>query len=125
MATSGYAVPTREEALQREEWLDRRGDLSPGSVASAMTSASLNSVWSLFREQSPEEQALARLERQRIEIITNEEITEGEAEWLIDRLGRDGRITVNEQALITFLNKESPKIHPKLQEFVAKNAQAA
>ncbi len=125
MANSGYAVPTREEALRREEWLDRRGDLSPGSVASAMADASLSSIWSFFREQSPEEQALARLERQRIEIITNEEITEGEAEWLIERLGRDGRITANEQALIAFLFKESPKIHPKLQEFVARHAQAA
>lgn len=125
MGASGYSVPTREEALRREDWLDREGDFSPRAVASAMTVLSLTSLWPSLREQSPEERALARLERQRIEIITNEEITEGEAHWLVDRLGRDGGITPNEEALLAFLGRECPRIHPDLEALIAKRSSAA
>jgi hypothetical protein len=125
MATSGYAVPSREEALRREEWLDRRGDLSIGAIAKAMTELSLGSIWGSFQEQTPEERALARLERQRIEIITNEQITEGEAAWLAERFGRDGRMTANEAALLAFLKRESPHVHPALAELIDRTSVAA
>lgn len=125
MASSGYAVPTREEALRREEWLEQRGDLSPRAMAGAMTVLGLSNIWPLFREQSSEERALARLERQRIEIITNEEITEGEADWLIARLARDGEVTYNEEALLAFLNRESPKIPSSLADLIRKKSEAA
>ena len=125
MASSGYAVPTREEALHAETWLDSRGEAAPGSVFSKMITGSLTSVLSSYREQTAEERALARLERQRAEIVTNEIITEDEAEWLADRIGRDGILSANEKALIAFLHKESPKIHPLLAERVAKLADAA
>lgn len=125
MASSGYAVPTREKALHAESWLDSRGDLSLGKFYSKMISGSLTAVLSSYREQSPEERALARLERQRAEIVTNEMITEDEAEWLADRMGRDGILSANEKALIAFLHKESPKIHPLLAERVAKLSEAA
>lgn len=125
MASSGYAVPSREKALQSEAWLDSRDELAPGAFFSKMLSGSLTAVLTSYREQSPEEQALARLERQRVEIVTNEEITEDEANWLADRLGRDGKLNANEKALIEFLEKESPKIHPRLAERVAELAKAA
>lgn len=118
MGSSGYAVPSREEALQRDEWLDRRGDLGLAGMAGDVTCHSLSSIWSLFTEQSSEERALARLERQRIEIITSEEITEGEADWLAERLGRDGLLTDNELALLGFLNAEAPRLHPKLVQLL-------
>lgn len=125
MAASGYAVPTREEALRREAWLDSRGDLSLGSVLGGFVSDALGAVWGGYREQSAEERALARLERQRIEIVTNEHITEGEVAWLAERIGRDGRLTANESALIAYLRQESPKIDPALGELVARLSRAA
>ena len=125
MASSGYAVPSREKALHAETWLDTRGEVAPGALFNKMLSGSLSAVLSSYREQTPEERALVRLERQRAEIVTNEEITEEEAEWLADRIGRDGVLSANEKALITFLQKESPKIHPVLAERVAKLAKAA
>lgn len=125
MASSGYAVPTREKALHAESWLESRGDLAHGNFYSKMISGSLTAVLSSYREQSAEERALARLERQRAEIVTNEEITEDEAQWLADRMGRDGILSANERALIAFLHKESPKIHPLLAERVAKLSEAA
>ena len=78
MAASGQAVPTREEALRRDAWLmEAKGELSPLALLSAMVSSSIDAVRATYQEQSAEERALARLEQQRIEIITNEEITAG------------------------------------------------
>lgn len=125
LAASGYAPPSREEALRAETWLAGRGDLSPGALLKAMVTSSLSSVWDCYHGQSAEERALERLERQRIEIITNEQITEGEATWLAERISRDGRLSPTELALIGFLRKESPPLHPALSALVARFGAAA
>ena len=125
MAASGQAVPTREEALRRDAWLLDRGELSPQAVLSAMVTSSLDAVKDAYQEQSSEERALARLEHQRIEIITNEVITQAEAAWLCDRIGRDGRLSANEAALVAYLQRESPNIHPDLQAAMDRLAHAA
>ncbi len=124
LAASGYSPPSREEALRAEAWLKRRGELSAGRLLSAMVTASLASVWDSYAPQSPEERALARLERQRIEIITNEEITDGEASWLVDRLTRDNRLTPTELALLDYLGREATTLHPALAD-LARCAPAA
>ena len=125
MAASGQTVPTREEAMRRDAWFAERGELSPKSLIAAMVTSSIDAVRNAYQEQSSEERALARLEHQRIEIITNEVITQAEAGWLCERIGRDGRVTPNEAALIAYLKKESPKIHPDLQARVDRLAEAA
>ncbi|MGH1417322.1 MAG: hypothetical protein ACRBCJ_00515 [Hyphomicrobiaceae bacterium] len=125
MAHSGYAVPSREAALRSEAWLESRGELSLGGIMKAAVTKGLNGVMTAYREQSSEERAMARLERQRIEIITHEEITETEADWLIKRLDRDGVLTINEEALVDYITNESHKVHPKLVDFVAKFRRAA
>lgn len=122
LAGSGYAVPSREEALRREVWLESRGDLSIGAVVDAMARGGLTG---LYASQGSEERALARLERQRIEIITNEEVTQGETAWLAERLGRDGKLTPAESALVAFLKRESPKLDTEFETLVGKLAAAA
>ncbi len=114
MAASGYSVPPRSEALKREQWLETRGELSFGNVVSAVVSGGFTSIFDAYREQTAEERALARLEQQRLEIITNQEITGGEADWLAERIGRDGELTPNEVALLRSLKEASPKIDEKL-----------
>lgn len=118
MNVSGYAAPSRQEALVREAWLEARDELAPKSVLRQMLSTGLSRVFALYREQSPEERAIARLEQQRIDIVVNERITEGEALWLAERLGRDGRLTPNERALLEFLARESPSVHPHLKPLI-------
>jgi hypothetical protein len=49
-------------------------------------------------------------------------VSEEEARWLADRIGRDGRLHANEKALIAFLREESPSIHPVLGELLARAA---
>jgi hypothetical protein len=124
MAASGYVPPPREEALARDVWLDRRGDLSLDKVAAGMA-AGLGSLFRGYRQQSAEERAIARLTQQKVEIVTNEAVTPVEANWLAQRIGRDGRLTPNERALLAFLKAESPSIHPSLQALVDKAAAAA
>jgi hypothetical protein len=124
MAASGYATPSRQEALARDAWLDRRGDLSLEKMAAGMVSG-FKGLFDGYREQTEEERAIARLTQQKIEIVTNEAVTLPEADWLTERIGRDGRLTPNERALLMFLKAESPSIHPNLQALVDKVAAAA
>ncbi len=114
MAASGYGVPSRQQALERERWLEARGDLSLGAGVGSALKGGLCGILDRYREQSPEERALSRLEQQRIEIITNQEITPCEADWLVERIGRDGELTPNEIALLQCIKATSPTIDPKL-----------
>lgn len=125
MAASGYAVPSREEALRREAWLDDREDLLPGALIKGMAEAGLKGVIGSYRDQTPEERALSRLERQRLEIVTNEVITEGEASWLAERIGRDGEMNETELALWDYLKENAPEVHPELSEAIARLSRAA
>lgn len=115
MAASGYEAPTREEALRREQWLEARGDLSPANFVSSMFSGGLSGFTSLFTEQSADQRELARLETERREILTSEEVTGDEAAWLAAQINRDGELTYNERCLLEHLKAESPKLHPDLQ----------
>jgi hypothetical protein len=126
MAASGYSVPSREEALRQEASLhdpDQRTSVLAALLS--MVQSNLAAIQDAYLDQTPEERALARLEHQRIEIITNEEITVAEATWLVSRLGRDGRLSPSETALIKYFEQESPKIHPSLTQAVARLVHAA
>lgn len=126
MAASGYAVPSREEALRQEAVLDDSAQkTSVLAFLLSMVRANLASVQDAYHDQTVEERALARLEHQRIEIITNESITEAEAVWLASRMGRDGRLSPSELALVSYLRSESPRIHPVLFEAVERLGHAA
>jgi hypothetical protein len=126
MAASGYSVPTREEALRQEATLDHPEQKT--SVLAFLLStvhSNLDAVKDAYQNQTAEERALAHLEHQRIEIITNEAITEVEATWLANRIGRDGRLSPSEQALVAYLKHQSPDIHPILIEAVDRLGHAA
>lgn len=117
LTTSGYVVPSREQALARDAWLDRRGDLSAANM--------LKGMFSGYRQVSREEQLLARLERQKIEIVTGEAVEVADAAWLAARLGRDEKMTPNETALLAFLKEENPSLAAELQPLVERFAAAA
>ncbi len=108
MAASGYAPPSREQALARETWLKSRGD------------ATLIGFLAAYRAQNSEQRAIAILERQKIEIVTAEEVSVADAEWLAARIGQDGVISNNEQALIDLLVAQSPQIAPELEAMIGR-----
>lgn len=126
MSASGYSVPPREQALRREADLrEINGDISILPSLLAMVQENLSAMQTAYHDQSIEERALARLEHQRIEIITHEEIADADPVWLVGRLGRGGRLSPSERALVAYLNCENPRIHPTITEAVCRLGQAA
>jgi hypothetical protein len=123
MAASGYAPPAREVALTRAAWLDRRGDRSLEAMLSVM-GPGLKGVFAGYREQSTEEGAIARLTRQKVEIVTREAVEAADAAWLAERIGRDSKTTLNKRALLMFLKTEFASIDPALRALVVKAALA-
>ena len=59
------------------------------------------------------------MEEQRRAILVSEEVTAVEAGWLADRIGRDGRVSEAERALLGFIKTNSPKIDPALIPLLA------
>jgi hypothetical protein len=95
-----------------------------GSIVSGMGTGMKNFLTG-YRKQTSEERAITRLTQQKIEIVTNEGVTVAEAAWLAERIGRDGQLTPNEQALLMFLKADSGSIHPALRDLVKRAAAAA
>lgn len=121
MAASGYEVPSRQEALRREEWLDQP-TAGIGNFFSRMAAGGLRGALNAYRQPSMEEAWAERNLRKEAEIASAETITAEEAEWLARRMGRDGRLHQNEKALLRFIRDEAPSIHPSLQSLITKAA---
>jgi hypothetical protein len=60
----------------------------------------LKGLFGGYREQTVEERSIARLTQQKVEIVTHEAVTAAEATWLAERIGRDGKMSPNERALL-------------------------
>lgn len=125
MAASGYKVPTRYEALRRQHWLESRSDLLLGGFINRILEGGSSAILEAYFGQTAEERAIARLEQQRIEIITNEAVTGGEVEWLAEHFSRDGLLTENELAVLHFIKAESPQLHPSLEPLLGRLEEAA
>jgi hypothetical protein len=106
MSSAGYAVPPRKIALGADRSAGPRREPWPVAALATMVALSLNSVREAYHRQSLEERALSRLERQRIEIVTNEEMTEIDGRWLADRLSGDIRLSATEEALLAYARRE-------------------
>jgi hypothetical protein len=112
MASSGYQVPTRQEALRREAWLDAP-TLGVGAFLGQMLAGSLSAVWDAYEhgtlDGEPRKPASSGLTIGHEPLVTDEE-----ARWAADRIGKDGRLHENEMALINFLKSHNAHLHPKL-----------
>ncbi|WP_421850838.1 hypothetical protein [Oricola sp.] len=122
MQASGYTPPSREEALRREDWLDDTS-VNLGGFFSRMFADGLRGYADALRQTSGVENAFARsndaFERAN---SAAEAIDASEADWLAERIGRDGKLHENERALLEFIRDESPKIHPALRPLFDKVA---
>ncbi len=118
MAVSSYEVPTREEALRREEWLNKQGESR--SFFTRMMADGLKGIISAYLAPSGTEAAFAernaKFERDE---KTASAINQSEAHWLVERMNKDGYIRSNEKMLLSFFKKESQSIHPELQPLLA------
>lgn len=111
MVTSGYQVPTRQEALRREAWLDAPPD-GVGRFLGRMLTEGLSGLMPVYRAPPPVVEAPSLVP----------DICGLNAAWITDRIGRAGRLHRNEVALINFLKAEHPQLHPHLLPLVDKAA---
>ncbi len=117
MAASGYRTPSRDIALKREQWLDQPTGGVVGFFA-RMFSGDLDWLKAEYRKSATE---LAN-EEKAAEIAANAVVTDSEAAWLAERIGRDGMISANERALLTFIRDDAGTLHPKLQPLLNRAA---
>jgi hypothetical protein len=121
MAASGYAVPTRQEAIRREAWLDSPSG-GVGEFFSRMAAGGLRGVLDAYRRPGTEGAWAERNAETKAAIAAAEVVTAEEAEWLARRIGRDGTFHANEKALLRFVRDEGPSVHPSLKSLIAKAA---
>ena len=113
MAASGYEVPTRQEALRREAWLD-----SPtagiGGFMSQMLAGSLSAMWDVYSNGTLDGEPRHREGSSGLTIGTEPRASEEDARWVAERIKRDHVMRDNEKALIGFLKSKQAFLHPQL-----------
>lgn len=128
MAVSGYQGVSRAEALRRDAWLEDTETDVAGVLANA-----LRSIGQTFTKKTITDACTSDSQRMqkawgvRAADITAAQqlaskINDHEGAWLAERMGRDGAMHQNEQALIDFIREENPKIHPAVDEMIKKLA---
>lgn len=127
MAAASYRAPSRAAALAREDWLeddsvDVAGTLKGafGGLGELFTKSFFEDIAGAHRQMErawAERNARAEAAEAAASVVDDDE-----AEWLIDRLGRDDIVHDNEKALLRFLRQESPDIHPRLKPWLEKVA---
>lgn len=98
---SGYAVPQRRIALGHPTYATSANAANSTRPIEEQVARTIRSLMPFYRLQSKAQRAIARLERQRIAIVTNEEVPVHDAEWLIDCFFEQPEI---ERALVAMLN---------------------
>lgn len=114
-------LPSIETAIAREKWLDERGSIG-SLLASSVKSATFGNIpfMEVWRDLDPTgaEQARAEAEALKAETeqrLQREQVDAAEAQWLAERILRDGAIDENERALLAFLRKDAQHIDPALE----------
>ncbi len=111
MAASGYQVPSRQEVLRREAWLDTPS-AGIGGFMSQMLAGSLNAIWDAY------EHGTLDGEPHRVDVASPFEqrplVNADDAHWVAQRIGQDRRLHDNEVALINFLKSRDAHLHPQL-----------
>ena len=122
MCASGYVPPSREEALRHETFLDDTATDVAGFLR-AMASAGAKGILAAYRAPSGIEAAWETRNAERsAATAVAEVIDEAEALWLVDRITRDRVVHDNEKALLSFIGRESPLVHPAIRDLIERVA---
>ena len=114
-------MPSIETATAREKWLDERGSIGSllESTAKALRSGNIPfmEVWNDL-DPTGAEQARAEAEALKAETeqrLQREQVDAAEAQWLAERILRDGAVDENERALLALLRQQAHHIDPALE----------
>ncbi len=122
MAVSGYNVGSREDALRHDAFLDSASTGMGGFLSRMLTGTFSESFKSWSKMDAVEDRFSQTNSELAAQSDAAEMISQSEASWLAGRIGRDGQLHDNERALVEFLRKESPNIHPDLLRAINKAA---
>ena len=118
------SVPSAEEALRRQAWLKERrgiGELLT-SVGKNVVSLDYGRVWReadpFGRRSDAAKDAKAAAESR--EAARREAIDEPEAQWLLDRIAGDLKVSENEKALLRFIKDNATDVHSSLEKLLAR-----
>lgn len=109
-----FDAPSRQEALRAQQFLEDR-TVSPGGFLRRMVSLSG------FRSEEKPAQTERNVMRERA-IAEAEKITPLEADWLADRIGRDGVLGEGERRIVNHLRELGDDLPPKLKALVERAA---
>ena len=113
MAAQLHSPVSRADALRREEWLNDT-DTSVGDYFGRILSGGLRGFLDAIRHDGEAE--MEQRNQQRVsDIAMAEMVSHSEADWLVERINRDGELHDAEKALLLFIKRESPDIHPGLK----------
>lgn len=119
MSVSGYVSPPREQVLNREVSL---GD-DASDVAGFMGRLFADGLRNVLKAYESDQAAyVQRLRDQQADIAEAQHITLPEADWLCERLMRDGKLADREKALLAFVAEQSDKVHPALKRLIEQAA---
>lgn len=113
-----------EEYTRRQGWLESRGNTVSFLVSVAKAAGELDvrdqaRAW-VDREETESANSAATESARAEEARSRGAIDEAEAAWLIGRISRDDVIHKNERALLAYIKKQAPEIHPSLEPWLDK-----
>lgn len=116
MAHLGYAPPSRAEALRRQAFIEDQS-VNVGGFFKRMLAGGFSGFGA--REKSAQAR---RNEARAAEAAAAEAVTAHEADWLAERISRDGAVRASERALIRHLQRLDAELPPKLKALLDKAA---
>lgn len=122
LMVSNVRSPDVDALTTRKLWLDDNKIDVMGFVSRAFTGGLAEFADKVLSVNSVEAEAAERLAARDQALLIAEAIDPEEAEWLAERIGRDGRLHESEKELLQFLAREVPNIPQSLQPLMAKVA---
>lgn len=116
MAHFSYEAPDREEARRRHAFMSDHS-VSLGGFFKRMVAGGLSGL----KEDGPTAQAERNAQRD-ADIAAAEQVTPVEADWLADRIGRDGALDASEQKLVAYIRELGADLPPNLKAIVDRAA---
>lgn len=111
-------TPSIDRARRQDEWV-RDLDIAPMErllETTGFVEGLRTGFKSLFTSNFTNEVSESKLQSDMTIQAQAEVFTEAEAVWLFDRLGQNGHLDDNEQALITFIRRNASALSPSFQE---------
>ena len=119
MAHVGYRPLPREEALRLHDWVKDQ-TVNPAGFFGRMLSGGLSGIREAYGKK-PSVTA-KKNEDNAIAAAIAEQVTAQEADWLADRIGKNGQFDDVERALLAYMRELGGDLPPKLSALVQKAA---